>query len=94
MIKAGPLQKINPDVEVGEGTVVKRGASIGSGPVILCNVTIGAGAPIGAGAVVTKDVPDGAVVVGNPARVLRTAEAAPEGSTAGNREGSAQCLQR
>ena len=51
-------------------TVVKRGASIGSGAVIMCDVTIGAGALIGAGAVVTKDVPPGAVIVGNPARVM------------------------
>jgi acetyltransferase-like isoleucine patch superfamily enzyme len=49
-------------------TLVKKGASIGSGAVILCDVTIGAGAMIGAGAVVTKDVPDGAVVAGVPAR--------------------------
>ena len=52
-------------------TLVKRGASIGSGSVILCNVTIGENAMIGAGSVVTKDVPDNAVVVGNPARVVR-----------------------
>ena len=51
-------------------TRVKKGASIGSGAVIMCDVTIGVGALIGAGAVVTKDVPDGATVVGNPARVL------------------------
>lgn len=51
-------------------TVVKRGASIGSGAVILCDVTIGEKATIGAGAVVTKDVPAGAVVAGNPARIL------------------------
>lgn len=50
-------------------TLVKKGASIGSGAVILCDVTIGEGAMIGAGAVVTKDVAAGAVVVGNPARV-------------------------
>lgn len=49
-------------------TVVKRGASIGSGAVILCNLTIGEGAMIGAGAVVTRDVPPGAVVAGVPAR--------------------------
>ena len=50
-------------------TVVRRGASIGSGAVILCGVTIGARAMVGAGAVVTRDVPDDAVVAGVPARV-------------------------
>ncbi len=50
-------------------TRVRRGASIGSGAVILCGVTIGARAMVGAGAVVTKNVPDDAVVVGVPARV-------------------------
>lgn len=52
-------------------TLVKRGASIGSGAVILCGVTIGEQALIGAGAVVTHDVPDHAVVAGVPARVIR-----------------------
>ncbi len=51
-------------------TRVRRGASIGSGAVILCNVTIGERALIGAGAVVTKDVPAGAVVAGIPARLM------------------------
>lgn len=51
-------------------TVVERGASLGSGAVILGGVRIGEGALVGAGAVVTADVPPGATVVGNPARVL------------------------
>lgn len=52
-------------------TVVKRGASIGSGATILANVVIGKGALIGAGAVVTKDVPSNALVTGNPGKVVR-----------------------
>ena len=50
-------------------TVVRRGASIGSGAVIMCGVTIGASAMVGAGAVVTGDVADGRVVAGVPARL-------------------------
>jgi acetyltransferase-like isoleucine patch superfamily enzyme len=56
-------------------TVVKRGASIGSNATILCGITIGENALIGAGSVVTKDVPPNAVVVGNPARVIKTLDA-------------------
>lgn len=52
-------------------TVVKRGASIGSNATILCGITIGERAVVGAGSVVTKHVPDGAVVAGNPARIIR-----------------------
>lgn len=52
-------------------TLVKRGASIGSNTTILCGVTIGEGALVGAGSVVTKDVPAGAVVAGNPAKILK-----------------------
>ena len=52
-------------------TVVKRGASIGSGSTLLCGVTIGEYALVGAGSVVTKDVPREAVVAGNPARILK-----------------------
>lgn len=57
-------------------TLVKRGASIGSNATILCGVTIGERALVGAGSVVTHDVPDGAVVAGNPARVLRRPDTA------------------
>jgi UDP-2-acetamido-3-amino-2,3-dideoxy-glucuronate N-acetyltransferase len=52
-------------------TVVKRGASIGSGVTILGGVTIGERAVVGAGSVVTRDVPAGTIVAGNPARVRR-----------------------
>jgi acetyltransferase-like isoleucine patch superfamily enzyme len=54
-----------------ERTVVKKGASIGSGATILSNISIGENAIVGAGSVVTKDVPPGSIVVGNPAKVLR-----------------------
>ena len=57
-----------------ETTVVRRGASIGSNATILCGVEVGAGATVGAGAVVTKDVPPGATVAGNPARVLKSSD--------------------
>jgi acetyltransferase-like isoleucine patch superfamily enzyme len=57
-----------------ERTVIKRGASIGSGATILSNVTVGERAIVGAGSVVTKSVPAGAIVAGNPARVLRQSE--------------------
>lgn len=57
-------------------TLVKRGASIGTSSTILCGVTIGENAIVGAGSVVTKDVPDNAVVAGNPARIMRKVEAA------------------
>jgi acetyltransferase-like isoleucine patch superfamily enzyme len=53
-------------------TVVKQGASIGSGATILAGVTIGEQAIVGAGSVVTKDVAPRTVVAGNPARILRT----------------------
>ena len=58
-----------------ERTLVKRGASIGSGTTILSKITIGEHAIVGAGSVVTKDVPAYAIVAGNPAKVLRYQEA-------------------
>ena len=54
-----------------ETTTVRKGASIGSGSTILSNVTVGHNAIVGAGSVVTKDVPDNAIVAGNPAKFLR-----------------------
>jgi acetyltransferase-like isoleucine patch superfamily enzyme len=54
-----------------ESTVVKKGASIGSGATILSNVTIGERAIVGAGSVVTRDVPPDTIVAGNPAKILR-----------------------
>ena len=56
---------------VVEKTLLKKGCSIGSGATILSNVTIGERAVVGAGAVVTRDVPPGVIVAGNPARILR-----------------------
>jgi len=55
-------------------TVIKKRVSIGSNATILCGVTIGEGAMIGAGSVVTRDVPAGAVVAGNPARPIPVKE--------------------
>jgi acetyltransferase-like isoleucine patch superfamily enzyme len=57
-----------------EKTLVKKGASIGSGSTILANLTVGENAIVGAGSVVTKDVPPNSIVAGNPARVLRKVE--------------------
>jgi acetyltransferase-like isoleucine patch superfamily enzyme len=63
-------------LELIAGPTIRRGARVGGGAMICPGVVIGEEAFVGAGAVVTKDVPDRAVVVGNPARVLR--EVPPE----------------
>jgi UDP-2-acetamido-3-amino-2,3-dideoxy-glucuronate N-acetyltransferase len=70
---AGDQLQTEADWKV-ERTLVKKGASIGSGCTILANITIGENALVGAGSVVTKDVPPNTIVAGNPARVLRKIE--------------------
>lgn len=67
------------------GTRICRRASIGSNATILCGVTVGEGAVVGAGSVVVKDVPEGAVVAGNPARVLRRKSEGEKTPEAGDR---------
>lgn len=57
-----------------EKTIIRKGASIGAGSVVLCGVEIGEKAMVGAGSVVTKDVPAGELWVGNPARFVRKIE--------------------
>jgi acetyltransferase-like isoleucine patch superfamily enzyme len=54
-----------------ERTLIKKGASIGSGATVLANLVIGEGAIVGAGSVVTRDVPPNTIVAGNPAKILR-----------------------
>jgi UDP-2-acetamido-3-amino-2,3-dideoxy-glucuronate N-acetyltransferase len=68
---------VNPDMSpkgatdwVVSPTLVREGASIGANSTIVCGITIGRWAMIGAGSVVTRDVPDYALVVGSPARVI------------------------
>lgn len=73
-----PRSKVYPDAF--SGIRVRRGASIGANATILPGITIGENAMVGAGAVVTRDVPDNAVVAGNPARLIRYLES---GATAG-----------
>lgn len=64
--------------ETLRGAHIKRGAKIGANATLLPGVVIGENALVGAGAVVTHDVPDGAVVMGNPARVIKTIDAIEE----------------
>jgi acetyltransferase-like isoleucine patch superfamily enzyme len=84
---AGALQT-EADWKV-ERTVVKKGASIGSGATILSKVTIGENAIVGAGSTVTKDVPENAIVAGNPARILRYLADDEEGELAAKAAGGA-----
>jgi UDP-2-acetamido-3-amino-2,3-dideoxy-glucuronate N-acetyltransferase len=79
--KAGELK--SPGAWLLEGSTVERGAAIGSGAVIMAGVRIGAEAIVGAGAVVTHDVPAGATVTGNPARVQKPRSPADAPSTDG-----------
>jgi acetyltransferase-like isoleucine patch superfamily enzyme len=60
-----------------EGPVVRRGARIGANATLLPGVEVGANALVGGGAVVTKDVPERAVVVGNPARIIGSVDSLP-----------------
>lgn len=64
-----PRSKIYP--EKFEGIIIKKGSSIGANATILPGITIGENAMVGAGSVVTKDVPANAVVIGNPAKIIR-----------------------
>src|SRR5271154_5352537 len=61
-----------------ERTIIRKGASIGSGATILSNTNIGENAIVGAGSVVTKDVPANSIVAGNPAKILRYIELFPQ----------------
>lgn len=70
--RLGFAASTGPGVVLAGGVVVEAGAFVGAGATVLPEVTVGAGAFVGAGAVVTRDVAAGDVVVGNPARVLRS----------------------
>ena len=70
--KDGKMQ--TEDNWVVQPTVVKRGASVGSGATVLANVTIGENAMVGAGSTVTRDVPPNIIVAGNPARIMRSVD--------------------
>lgn len=61
-------------------TVVRKGASIGSGVTLLCSISVGENSIVGAGSVVTKDVPANAIAAGNPARILRYIDTKVENS--------------
>ncbi len=67
--KEGKLKEEGTDWKI-EGTLVKKGASIGANATISSGITIGENSIVGAGSVVTKDVPDNVIVVGNPAKII------------------------
>lgn len=62
---------VSPNVTLSGGVIVGEGAHVGAGAVVIPGITIGKWSVVGAGAVVIRDVPDYAVVVGNPARVIK-----------------------
>jgi UDP-2-acetamido-3-amino-2,3-dideoxy-glucuronate N-acetyltransferase len=72
-----PRSRVRPDAFAR--TLIRKGASIGGGAVLLPGITVGEGAMVGAGAVVTQDVSPGTVVVGNPARTVRRVDGGPDG---------------
>jgi UDP-2-acetamido-3-amino-2,3-dideoxy-glucuronate N-acetyltransferase len=72
-------------------TLVRRGATLGANCTIVCGVTVGAYAFVGAGAVVTKDVPDYALIVGNPGRLTGWMCACGERIRLGDGDGSGAC---
>ncbi|MBN2301300.1 MAG: N-acetyltransferase [Lentisphaerae bacterium] len=76
-VNADGRMQTDEDWQVIE-TIVEEGASIGTSSTILCGVTIGKNAMVGAGSVVTKDVPSGTVVAGNPAKLMVPKENTPE----------------
>lgn len=83
-----PFPRSRQRPEKYTATLVRAGASIGANATILCGVTIGSGAMVGAGAVVIKSVPPGAIVVGNPARIVGyvDAEVAPAPGSGADRQ--------
>ena len=70
-----PFRKIIPDLELAGEIHVGDNVFIGTGAIVLANVSIGNNCVIGAHAVVTKNVPDGSVVAGNPAKIIKSTEA-------------------
>ncbi|MFZ4516000.1 MAG: acetyltransferase [Acidimicrobiia bacterium] len=80
-VHLGAYCTVGPGAVIGGSVTIGAGAFIGIGATILPEVHIGANAIVGGGAVVTRDVPEFATVVGNPARVVRTGTAGYQGAT-------------